>query len=69
MTKHVRFKLYLSRFVHLSLLILLLALSLPAGNAAAAGVLISQGKPVSASSTENASFPAVNAVDGNTASS
>src|SRR5512146_2250623 len=66
MRKHIRFNLYASRFVHISLLILLLALSLPARNAAAAGGLISQGKPVTASSTENAGFPAVNAVDGNT---
>ena len=33
----------------------------------AADTLVSQGKPATASSTENASFPASNAVDGNTA--
>jgi len=62
-----QFNLHRSRLIHISLLIfLLLTLSLPGGNASAAGVLISQGKPVTASSTENAAFPAVNAVDGNT---
>ncbi|HEV7964350.1 MAG TPA: discoidin domain-containing protein, partial [Actinoplanes sp.] len=35
--------------------------------ARAADTLISQGKPATASSTENATFPASNAVDGNTA--
>jgi hypothetical protein len=39
----------------------------PAGRAHAAGTLLSQGKTATASSTENASFPASNAVDGNTA--
>src|SRR5690242_2820732 len=34
--------------------------------ASAATALLSQGKPATASSTENASFPASNAVDGNT---
>ena len=34
--------------------------------ASAAPTLISQGRPATASSTENASFPASNAVDGNT---
>jgi hypothetical protein len=33
---------------------------------APSGGLLSQGRPVTASSTENASFPAANAVDGNT---
>jgi hypothetical protein len=36
------------------------------GTAAAADPLISQGKPATASSTENAGTPAANAVDGNT---
>src|ERR1700756_5420684 len=35
-------------------------------SARAAGTLLSQGKTATASSTENASFPASNAVDGNT---
>src|SRR5690606_35870306 len=35
-----------------------------AGASAAAPTLISQGKPVTASSVENAAFPASNAVDG-----
>jgi len=38
----------------------------PAGRASAAATLLSQGQPATASSTENASFPAANAVDGNT---
>src|ERR1700722_14055461 len=38
----------------------------PSGRAHAAGTLLSQGHPATASSTENASFPASNAVDGNT---
>src|SRR3984957_507739 len=38
----------------------------PAGRAHAAATLLSQGQPATASSTENASFPASNAVDGNT---
>jgi len=38
----------------------------PAGKASAAATLLSQGKPATASSTENATFPASNAVDGNT---
>ncbi|HEV3172707.1 MAG TPA: discoidin domain-containing protein, partial [Actinocrinis sp.] len=42
---------------------LLTAVSLQAN---AAGTLLSQGKPATASSLENASFPASNAVDGNT---
>jgi len=37
------------------------------GTANAAGPLISQGRPATASSTENATFPAANAVDGSTA--
>jgi uncharacterized protein YndB with AHSA1/START domain len=37
-----------------------------AGRAAAAGPLLSQGRPATASSTENATFPASAAVDGNT---
>src|SRR5512140_1914964 len=65
MRKHVQFNLYASRLIHISLLIFLLVVSLPGGNASAASPLISQGKPVTASSTENAAFPAVNAVDGN----
>src|SRR6266568_328084 len=36
------------------------------GPAHAAATLLSQGKPTTASSTENASFPASNATDGNT---
>jgi hypothetical protein len=36
------------------------------GSAGAAGTLLSQGKPATASSTENATFPASAAVDGNT---
>ena len=38
----------------------------PSSRAAAASTLLSQGQPATASSTENASFPASNAVDGNT---
>jgi hypothetical protein len=38
----------------------------PASRATAASTLLSQGQPATASSTENASFPASNAVDGNT---
>ena len=38
----------------------------PSGRAHAAATLLSQGHPATASSTENASFPASNAVDGNT---
>src|SRR5450755_2675492 len=38
----------------------------PASRAHAAATLLSQGKPATASSLENASFPASNAVDGNT---
>ena len=38
----------------------------PAGRARAAGTLLSQGQPATASSTENGSYPASNAVDGNT---
>jgi hypothetical protein len=48
-----------------ALLLGLLALVLP-GRASAAGALISQGKPTAASSVENGSFVAANAVDGNT---
>ncbi|MDR3033935.1 MAG: beta-1,3-glucanase family protein [Kitasatospora sp.] len=44
---------------------LLLALA-PAPNAHAAGTLLSQGRPATASSTENAGTPASAAVDGNT---
>src|SRR5450631_3014709 len=39
----------------------------PASRAHAAATLLSQGKPATASSVENAGFPASNAVDGNTA--
>jgi hypothetical protein len=38
----------------------------PASRASAAATLLSQGQPATASSTENASFPASAAVDGNT---
>jgi hypothetical protein len=38
----------------------------PSGRAHAAATLLSQGRPATASSTENASFPASNAVDGST---
>ena len=38
----------------------------PPGRAAAASTLLSQGQPATASSTENAAFPASDAVDGNT---
>jgi F5/8 type C domain/Putative Ig domain len=38
----------------------------PASRAGAASSLLSQGRPATASSVENASFPAANAVDGNT---
>jgi hypothetical protein len=45
-----------------------LALVVGAGvTSSVAQILVSQGKPVVASSTESASFPATNAVDGNTA--
>src|SRR5258708_6907833 len=37
----------------------------PASRASAASTQLSQGKPATASSTENATFPAANAVDGN----
>ena len=40
--------------------------AVPASRAAAASTLLSQGKPATASSVENATFPASNAVDGNT---
>ena len=40
--------------------------AVPASRAAAASTLLSQGEPATASSTENGSFPASNAVDGNT---
>ena len=40
--------------------------ALTIGRASAAGPLISQGRPVTASSTENAGTAAANAVDGNT---
>src|SRR5690349_14221455 len=46
---------------------LVLAL-VPAGAAQAAPVLLSQGKPATASSTENGAFPASAAVDGNAGS-
>jgi hypothetical protein len=39
----------------------------PGGRATAASTLLSQGMPATASSVENASFPASNAVDGNPA--
>src|SRR5712691_76842 len=38
----------------------------PANRASAAATLLSQGQPATASSTENAGFPASAAVDGNT---
>ena len=38
----------------------------PPGRAAAASTLLSQGQPATASSTENAAYPASDAVDGNT---
>src|ERR1700726_1141440 len=38
----------------------------PSGRANAASTLLSQGQPATASSVENAGFPASNAVDGNT---
>src|ERR1039458_8176506 len=40
--------------------------AVPDSRAAAASTLLSQGQPATASSTENSSFPASNAVDGNT---
>jgi F5/8 type C domain/Putative Ig domain len=43
-----------------------LALVVVPSSRAAASTLLSQGQPATASSTENASFPASNAVDGNT---
>jgi F5/8 type C domain-containing protein/glycosyl hydrolase family 64 (putative beta-1,3-glucanase) len=51
----------------LSVLLLLVAyLAVTPGRAAAAGALLSQGRPATASTTENATFPASAAVDGNT---
>ncbi len=44
-----------------------LAMALPVTTASAAGTLLSQGKTVSSSSTENGGTPATAAVDGNTA--
>ena len=38
----------------------------PPGRAAAASTLLSQGEPATASSAENAAYPASDAVDGNT---
>ncbi len=51
-----------------AVLVLLVATyaAVTAGSAHAADTLLSQGKPATASSTENATFPASNAVDGNT---
>ena len=49
-----------------ALIAALALIAVPASRAAAASTLLSQGKPATASSTENASFPASNAVDGNT---
>lgn len=57
----------LSLAVLISALVTLLSTSLPAvtGQASAAEIPLSQGRPVSASSTENAAAPASAAVDGN----
>src|SRR5260370_250742 len=51
--------------VVLALLAALALVAGPSGRASAASTLLSQGKPATASSTENATFPAANAVDGN----
>jgi hypothetical protein len=50
----------------LALVTALVLVAGPSGRAHAAATLLSQGRPATASSTENASFPASNAVDGNT---
>jgi hypothetical protein len=50
----------------LALVTALVLVAGPSGRAQAAATLLSQGQPATASSTENASFPASNAVDGNT---
>ncbi|MHA6765042.1 discoidin domain-containing protein [Streptacidiphilus sp. PAMC 29251] len=50
----------------LGVLLLAALLVAPRGASAAAPVLLSQGKPATASSTENATYPASAAVDGNT---
>src|SRR5947207_1312967 len=47
-------------------LIAALALAAAPASRASAATLVSQGQPATASSLENASFPASNAVDGNT---
>ncbi|MFC9324596.1 discoidin domain-containing protein, partial [Kitasatospora sp. NPDC057015] len=47
-------------------LVAALMLFVPTSSAQAAPVLLSQGKPVTASSEENYGTPATNAVDGNT---
>jgi hypothetical protein len=52
--------------VVLALVAALALVAVPASRASAASTLLSQGKPATASSTENATFPASNAVDGNT---
>jgi hypothetical protein len=49
-----------------ALLLVLAYLAVAPGRASAAGTLLSQGRPATASSTENATFPAGAAVDGNT---
>ncbi|MBO0871486.1 MAG: discoidin domain-containing protein, partial [Micromonosporaceae bacterium] len=58
----------LATVVAIAAAVLLLAgyAAIGTGRAAAAGALLSQGRPATASSTENATFPAANAVDGNT---
>ena len=48
-----------------ALLLAVAYLAVTPGRASAAGALLSQGRPATASSTENATFPASNAVDGN----
>jgi F5/8 type C domain len=52
--------------VALALTAALALVAVPASRAAAASTLLSQGQPATASSTENGTFPASNAVDGNT---
>ena len=49
-----------------ALIAALALVAVPASRAAAASTLLSQGRPATASSVENATFPASNAVDGNT---
>ncbi len=59
---------YLMTFIAALVIVLVAAYALVvAGQAGAASSLISQGRPATASSTENATFPASAAVDGNTA--